>query len=165
MSARILFFAFVALSIAFAGYIAPLQRFSDHLGGHRQPYLAITIGMAAIGFVLFVAIGIVSAYRNGRRMTDAEAQTYASASLRVPGYAFYRGCFRGKATGQQFERSNSFRDIKTAFRSGAWWRDPEWWRFLSMLAGALLWLYGAFAIAFVLGAPAVKLIAAVSLIY
>ncbi len=83
----------------------------------------------------------------------------------MPQFAFYRGYFRGKAVGQQVETSNSFSDIKAAFRSGVWWRDPGWRRFLLMIAGALLWLYGGFAIAFVLGPPAVKLIFGATLFY
>jgi len=121
--------------------------------------------MTVIGIGLFLVVGIFTAIGRGRRMTDAEAKTYASASLRVPNYTFYRGYFRGKAVGQQVETSNSFHDIKEAFRSGAWWRDSAWRCFLLMLAGALLWLCGGFGIALVLGPPAVKLIFGVVLIY
>ena len=116
-AARVLFFAFVALSIAFAPYIAPLKRFSDDLVAHPQPYLGITIGMTVVGVVLFIVVGMITALRNGRRMTEAEAQAYASASLRVPNYAFYRGYFRGKAMGQQVENSNSFRQSGCCKRS------------------------------------------------
>lgn len=163
--ARVLFFVFVALSIALAPYIPPLKRFSAALVAKPQPYLSITIGMTVVGIVLFIVVGMITALRSGRRMTDAEAQAYASASLRVPNYAFYRGYFRGKAMGRQVENSNSFRDIKEAFHSGAWWRDPVWRRFLLMIAGALLWLYGGFGIALVLGPPAVKLIVSAALLY
>jgi hypothetical protein len=162
---RVLFFAFVVLSIAFAPYIAPLKQFSDDLVDHPQPYLGITIAMTVIGVGLFIAVGIVTAFSSGRRMTDAQAQAYSSASLRVPNYTFYRGYFRGVASGRQVETANSFRDIKDAFRSGAWWRYSAWRRFLLMVAGALLWLYGGFGIAFVLGPPAIKLIVGAALLY
>lgn len=162
---RILFFAFVALSIAFAPYIVPLRQFSDDLVAHPQPYLAISIGTTVIGLALFVVVGIVSAIRSGRRMTDAEAQAYASASLRVPNYAFYRGYFRGKAAGQQVENSNSFRQIKNALRSGEWLRNADWRRFLLSFAAGLLWVFGGLGTAFVVGPPAVKLIVGTALIY
>jgi hypothetical protein len=158
-------FVLVACAIAFGPYIPPLKQFSDDLVAHPQPYLGITIGMTVIGLGLFIVVGIVSALRDGRRMTDAEAKVYASAALRVPSYAFYRGYFRGKAVGQQVQTSNSFRDIKEAFRSGAWWHDPAWRRFLLVVTGAMLWLYGAFGIAFVLGPPAIKLIFGAALLY
>ena len=164
-AARVLFFAFVALSIAFAPYIAPLKQFSDDLVAHPQPYLAIAIGMTLVGVVLFIAVGMITAMRNGRRMTDAEAQAYASASLRVPNYTFYRGYFRGRALGQQVESSNDFRQIKNALRSGEWLRDAGWRRFLLSFAAGMLWVFGGFGIAFVLGPPAVKLIVGATLIY
>ena len=158
-------FVFVACAIAFAPSIAPLRQLSDDLRQHPQPYLGITIAMTAIGIGLFIAVGIEAALRSGRRMTDAEAQAYAGAGPRGPNYAFYRGRFRGKAVGQQVESGNSFRDIKNACRSGAWWHDPAWRRFLLMVAGALLWLYGGFGIALVTGPPAVKLIVGAALLY
>ena len=98
-------------------------------------------------------------------MTEAEARAYASAALRIPNHAFYRGYFRGKAVGQQVESSNSFRDIKVALRSGAWRRDTAWRRFLLIICGALLWLYGGFGIAFVLGPAAIKLIVGATVCY
>ena len=162
---RVLFFAFVALSIVFAPYIEPLKQFSDDLVAHPQPYLGVTIAMTVIGVVLFIVVGIVTAFRSGRRMTDSEARAYASASLRIPNYAFYRGYFRGKAVGQQVENSNSFRQIKHAFRSGEWLRDAGWRRFLLSFAAGMLWVFGGFGIAFVLGPPAIKLIVGAALIY
>ncbi len=164
-AARVLFYALVALSIAFAPYIAPLKRFSDDFAAHPQPYLGITIGMTVVGVGLFIAVGVVTALRSGRRMTDAQAQAYASAPLRVPNYTFYRGYFRGKAFGQEVENSGSFRQIKHAFRSGEWLRDAGWRRFLLSFAGGMLWVFGALGIAFVLGPPAIKLIAGAALIY
>lgn len=162
---RILFFAFVALSIAFAPYIATLKQFSADLVAHPQPYLGITIGMIVVGIMLFIVVGIITAGRSGRRITEAEAQAYASASLRVPNYAFYRGYFRGRAMGQQVENSNSVRQIKDAFRSGEWLHNAEWRRFLLSFAAGMLWVFGGFGIAFVLGPPAVKLIVGAALLY
>jgi hypothetical protein len=158
-------FVLVACAIAFGPYIPLLKQFSIDLVAHPQPYLAIAIGMTVIGLGLFIVVGIVNALRSGRRMTEPEARAYASAALRVPSYAFYRGYFRGNAVGQQVVTSNSFRDIKEALRSGVWRHDPAWRRFLLMAAAALLWLYGAFAIAFVLGPPAIKLIVGAVLLY
>lgn len=159
------FFALVALSIAFAPYIAPLKRFSDELVDHPQPYLAITIGLAFVGLVLFIGVGLITALRGGRRMTDAEAQVYASASLRVPDYTFYRGYFRGKVSGHQVESSNSFRQIKDALSNGEWLRDAGWRRFLLSFAGGMLGVCGGFGIVFVLGPPAVKVIVGLALLY
>ena len=121
--------------------------------------------MTVAGIALFIASGVVAAFRHGRRMTDTEAHAYAAASLRVPNYALYRGYFRGRAAGRQVEGASDFSAIKEAFRSGAWWRDAAWRSFLSMIAGALLWLYGGFGIALVLGPPAVKLIVGTVLLY
>jgi hypothetical protein len=158
-------FLFVACAIAFAPNISPLERFSDYLRQHPQPYLGIATGMTVLGIGLFITVGFVTACRDGRRMTDAEAKKYAGASPRVPSYSVYRGYFRGKAVGQQVENSNNFRDIKSAFRSGAWRHDRAWRRFLLMAAGALFWLYGGFGIALLLGPPAVKVIVGAALLY
>jgi hypothetical protein len=163
--ARALFLAFVALAIAFAPSIGPLKRLSDALAGHPQPYLGIAVGLTVVGVALFAVVGLATALRGGRRMTGAEAQAYAAAGLRAPNYAVYRGYFRGRAFGQQVETTNSFRDIREAFRSGAWWNDSAWRRFLLTMAGALLWLYGGFGIALVIGPPAIKVIVGASLLY
>lgn len=161
----VVWFVLVAIAIAFGPYMAPLKQFSDDLVAHPQPYLGITIGVTVIGLGMFIVVGIVSALRSGRRMTDAEAKAYASASLRVPNYTFYRGYFRGKAVGQQVETSNSFRDIKQALRNGSWWSDPESRRFLLSFAAGMLCVFGGLGIAFVLGPPAIKLIVGAVLLY
>ncbi len=67
---RIVFFVFVALSIAFAPYIAPLKQFSDELLRHPQPWLGVAIGMTVLGVAVFIGTGIVTAFDRGRRMTD-----------------------------------------------------------------------------------------------
>jgi len=157
--------AFVGCSIAFAPAIAPVNRLFEFLVQRPQPYLGITMAMTAAGLGLFIAVGLVAALRRGRRMTEAEAQAYATASLRVPNYVFYRGYFRGLAEGQQVEGMSDFLAVKEAFRSGAWLRDAAWRSFLLMIAGALLWLYGGFGIAIVLGPPAVKIIVGTVLLY
>jgi hypothetical protein len=161
----VVWLVFVGCAIAFAPAIAPLNRLFEFLMHRPQPYLGITIAMTTAGVGLFIAAGLAAVFRRGRRMTDTEAQAYAAASLRVPNYAFYRGYFRGRAGGRQVEAASDFSAAKEAFRTGAWLRDAGWRSFLLMVAGALLWLYGGFGIAIVLGPPAVKLIVAATMLY
>ena len=73
--------------------------------------------------------------------------------------------FLFKKTEGQVENSNSFQQIKEAFRNGDWFRNAEWRRFLLSFAAGMLWVGGGFGIAFVLGPPAVKLIVGVTMIY
>ena len=132
-------FVFIACAIAFAPYVAPLKHFSDDLVAHPQPYLGITIAMTAIGLGLFVAVGIVTAFRSGRRMTDAEAQAYASAVCASPIHVLPRLLSRqgGGAAGREQQQ---LPQIKDAFRNGDWLRNAEWRRFLLSFAAGMLWV-------------------------
>lgn len=130
--------AVVALAVIALGEALPgLRRLDRVMARHEAPLLAVTIGATTAGFLMLMGGAIHMAVTAGR---------WSGSGARAAGEA-------------------SFREIKAAWRSGAWRRGPRWRRLFVMGAGGLLMGAGLFGLAVVLGPPGVKLLCGGALVY
>ena len=105
----------------------------------RSRIWAVTIGVTVIGLGMFIVVrDRPRHFAAAAQISRSEAKAYASASLRVPNYTFYRGSFTARRSDAS---SNSFRDIKQALRNGSWWSNPESRRFLLSFAAGMLCVF------------------------
>jgi hypothetical protein len=150
-----------ALAVA-VDQIAPLKRFTLYLSQHPEPYRSMAIGMSVAGWVLLIGVLGFLLIARGRPMSEAEARDFMQSSAGGPRLT---RVLRGRAAGREFQIAASFREIKDAFRTGAWLREPGWWPLVIGLLAMPLIFYGMFGYFIVIGPPLVKLICAGALVY
>lgn len=134
----------------------------------RDPLLGVAIGVAALGFAVFMG-GILSLLMaSGEPMTHEEIEA-AFAERRGAGEpAVWRASAHrvfGPAAGQQAANEATFAGMKDAWRSGEWRRDPQWRRLFLVASGAALLSYGLFGLFLVIGPGPIKVIVAGALLY
>jgi hypothetical protein len=142
--------------------IPPLKQLTNFLNEHPQPYKGITIGAAIAGWVLMAGVVAYGLWTRGRSMTNDEALRFMENSASSP--TIHRH-FRGRAKGRDFYIEITFKEIKQAWLSGDWQREPKWLMiFIGLLAIALI-AFGMFGFFFVIGPPLVKLLCSGALLY
>jgi hypothetical protein len=139
--------------------IEPLKRLDLYLKAHAQPYVASALAALVAGFALLAYAWCAAFIRWGYPMSEDEAK----AIMSWQGQQF--GIFRGKAVGREARLAASFRELKDAFRSGAWLREPAWRPLSFGLIGTLFVFIGAFGYLFVVSPPTVKVIASAAMVY
>jgi hypothetical protein len=120
--------------------------------------------MAVVGFLLLVQGWIRLARASGRPMSHEEV-----ATLMAPHKQFSVARLRGKTAGVQADAGPeavwTFHDMKAAWRTGAWWREPSWRSRFATTAGGLLTIFGLFGAVALGSPPSVKLVIAVAIGY
>jgi len=139
----------VFLLVTFIGEQSRVMRDLDAtINQSRRVYLGSAIAVFALGFTAFmggVIYGVVTGVRS-RKLRDPISTPQQSA-------------------GGGFHIEFSFREMKEAWRSGAWLTD-RWWRFgFYMTAAATITVVGIFSVLFVLGHAGVRLVVAGALLY
>jgi hypothetical protein len=118
---------------------------------HRA--IAATITVAAVGFFLLLFGGLRLVLRQGQPMSHVEIEADLPRTrlglARGGGMATYRQF--GPAEGAKAEAEISITEMKKAFLSGAWRRDPWWQTVFIMTAGGLMMTYGGFGAAIAAG--------------
>ena len=118
----------------------------------RRAYMGSAIAVLVLGFAAFMGGVIYGAVRGVR-----------SRGPRDPIPDRLRG--RRQIAGGGFNIEVSFREMKEAWRSGAWLADP-WWRFVFyMAAAATVMIVGLFGLFFVIGFAGLRLVVAGALLY
>jgi hypothetical protein len=151
----------------------------------RRVYVGSAIAVLVVGFTAFMGGVIYGAVRGVRSrgprdpiperlFTDpsaAEADPAADSSPSLPGSSMsaWRGRYvirgRRQIAGGGFNIEVSFREMKEAWRSGAWLADP-WWRFVFyMAAAATVMIVGLFGLFFMIGFAGLRLVVAGALLY
>jgi hypothetical protein len=141
--------------------IKPLKQFDAFLRAPPQPYLAFSLAFLIFGGVLMLLAMILALVRQGRPMSEAEAEEFQTQAPQGHPVSI----FRGKARGRTVHLEASFSEIKAAFRSGAWLRDPNWWPIIFGGVGLILVCLGGFGCFFIFGPPTVKVIVGAGIIY
>ena len=143
--------------------ITPLKQIDTYLTEHPQPWTAITIVAAVVGLILLLFAWISWGLIAGRPMSEDEAKGYMRSSAGLP---TLNRVFRGKAGGLETpEGTASFRQVKDAFQTGDWLRNPVMRVFCVGTIGLLLLLLGGFGYFIVIAPLAAKLICAGALLY
>lgn len=152
------------------GESVPALKALDRLAAEHEYWLtAITVGMTAVGFVLFMG-GIL--YRifgsEGEAPIRADTEDTARrmnidadpAAARVSGYRF-----RGRSAGASFADEFTLKEAKDAWGRGEWRTNPRWRANVVVTAGALMFAVGLFGF-FVVGAPVgIKLLFVAAVLY
>lgn len=143
--------------------IAILKQIDAYFKENPQPWINLTVAATSLGLALLITAWITWERAAGRPMSDEEAHDY----MRTRGAPLQRtGVFRGWASGRTTpDGIASFRQIKDAFRSGDWLRDPRIRPFCVGIIGLLLAVLGGFGFFVVTSPPLVKLICAGAVLY
>lgn len=166
---RTLSFALAALFAgAVAGALPPVAQFFASVDANRMAWLIVTIAGATVGFVLMMGgiLDLLMAQDRALSRADAEdVERSVRLSARPVGWraASYRA--PGRTTGSSGSDSFTLRELKQAWRSGVWRRDPGWRRRFITAVGAFLLFVGAFGLVFAVSPPSVKSIVGVALCY
>ena len=162
-------FGLVLLAIILAEAFRPFKDLEQLIKQQESMLLAGTIGVAVLGFVIFMA-SILTLIMNqdkpmshrevedlSQRMRDQAARPY---TWRASAYRIF-----GKTGGRQAHEEFSFHEMKEAWHTGAWLRNSEWRRRFVTTAGGLLLVLGIFGIIFVVGPAWIKLFAGGAALY
>jgi len=151
------------------GEIPVVHQFSDWINVNRSSLLPFTLSSTLVGFLVMVWGWIVTGIKYGRPMSDEEAGQFMSQPIAGPGkQSFSRGRFKGIARGREVDQPVewSFREMKEAWHSGTWRRDPDMRRKYFITAGGLLLVLSGLAVFIVLmKPPSVKLLMAGTVVY
>ena len=148
----------------------PLAPFMAFTGEHRTALLAIITLMLAAGFIALLGGMIYMAFR-----PQPQSDLAASSILRQNGTSSMAPPVeRQDSAGQsRFEQTiwrgvymeTSYRSLKDARSSGAWWSDARWRLIFFVMAGALLLWFGFFSLFLVIGPLWVRLLVAGIMLY
>jgi len=153
---------------AVIGEIPPLPRWFASVDAHHSVWLLATGSAAFIGFALMMGgiLALVMSRDVPLGHGDAEDVTRSVRMAPLP-VAFRSTAYRvrGDAHGRSGDDQFSFREMKNAWRAGAWRRDPVWRRRFLTTAGALCMTIGLFGVVFTLGPSPVRVIVSTALLY
>lgn len=160
----------VLVGAIFLGELPPVKHADVVVRQHQSWLLRIAVGMAVVGFLGLVQGWVRLAFTSGRPMSHEEVEALAARTqILSPGKRFSVARLWGKTAGVQADAGPdavwTFHDMKAAWRSGAWWRDPSWRSKFATTVGGLLTVFGLFGAVFVVSPPSVKFIIAGALVY
>ena len=136
------------------GEIPLVQAFSDWIDGNRSWLLPVTLCMTGAGLLIMIWGWFVVAIKYGQPMTAEEAERFTG--------------MKGRARGLKVDPPVewSFKDMKAAWRAGAWWRDPDMRRKYFITAGGTLLILSGFSVFVVIAdPPSVKVLMAGTVVY
>ncbi len=159
--------ALVVLAIVLSE-VPGIQQAGQMIDAHREPLFAATIGLAALGFTVFMG-GILSLLMaSGNAMSHEEIETAIGARRFAGQPSIWRASAHrvfGAATGRQASGEASFAGIKDAWRTGEWRRDTQWRRLSVIAAGAIMLFYGIFGLLLIAGPMHIKVLMAGAMAY
>jgi hypothetical protein len=152
--------------------VPPLVAFDEFLSAHRSGLLTLTITMAIVGVAGLVGGWAHGLITEGQRAPDEELRSGSdfnpefagSGGAPRGGFQAYR--FWGKAAAVSFQETDSFSEIKQAWRDGSWLHSAPYIRVTVMIASLFVLLLGGFGIPVV--APSVmgiKVVMIAAIIY
>jgi hypothetical protein len=146
----------------------PFPGWFEMVDANQTPWLAATGSAAVLGFVLMMCGTLALLMDQDESLSHVEAED-VERSVRIGArpMAWRTTSFRvsDRATGCQGSEQFSFREMKQAWRNGAWRREWIWQRRFTTAIGASLLAIGIFGIVFTLGLPPIKAIAGAALLY
>ncbi|MBI3971861.1 MAG: hypothetical protein HY332_11280 [Chloroflexi bacterium] len=178
--------ALVLVGGLLAELIGPLKALDAFLAPSRAWWAALTMGMTVVGLLLlaftqFVVrppteaeleevtrLGVKATFSSLTRPEIEEMRASRFIQMAAPIAVWRRALYRflGPVAGSAFDVEAPMSVVKTAFRSGAWRRNPIWQRLTLMGIGGILMVFGLFTLPIVLeSGPFVKLVCGGALLY
>lgn len=150
--------------------VVPLTGLDDFISRHERVLMAMTIGMTALGFALFMG-GIL--YRifsgGGTPMSHADVEDSLRSTRITRGQPYFARAstyrFKGRSMGSSFSDAFSIKEAKQAWHERAWRDSPRWRGNFLVMTGALLLAVGLFGIFVVIGTNGIKLLCGGALLY
>ena len=131
----------LVLAAAVLSEMPGIKQASQAVDRLRDPLLGVAIGLAALGFAVFMG-GILSMLMaSGEPMTHEEIEAAIGQRHGAGEPAAWRASAHrvfGPAAGEQAANETTFAGMKDAWRSGEWRRDPHWRRLFLIASGAAL---------------------------
>jgi len=162
--------AFVAIVLGtVVSTIPPFPGWFASVEANQTYWLITTAGIAFLGFTLMMG-GIIALIMSRGEPLGHEGAEDVSRSVRmaplqpaVTRSTAYRvwGDAEGRAANDRF----SFREMKEAWRGGAWRKNSTWRRRFITAGGALLMTIGLCGVAFSYAPAPIKVIVAAALLY
>ena len=154
---------------AIIGEIPPLPRWFAAVDAHHTSWLVATGGAAFTGFAVMMLgiLALVMARDEPLGHQDAEDVTRSVRMAPLEPVVSRTTAYRvwGDARGRSGDEEFSFREMKDAWRLGAWRRDPVWRRRFVTAAGALCMAAGLLGVVFTLSPAPVRVIVSAALLY
>jgi hypothetical protein len=162
----------MALAAIFIGavvsVIPPLPGWFEAVDAHRNEWLIFTVAAAGIGFLVMMSGILWLVFTKGTRLSHEEAEDVErSVRMAAEPVTWRATSYKvvGTATGQAAEDEFTFRQMKEAWKRGAWWSEPVWRRRYLTAIGAALMAIGVFGVGFTLGPPPIKVLTGGALLY
>jgi hypothetical protein len=169
VGALLLMLFVLAVAMALGEAVPALKDLERQLARHESVLLAITIGMAAIGFALFMGSIVVRIFGNPTGPLTATEVEDLSRSVNMEARPAFgrvtRYRFRGRSAGSSLSERFTLREAKDAWRRGAWRTDSRWRSNFVVMLGVMLLTVGLFSTFIVVGPSGVKLLCAAALAY
>lgn len=166
---KMLLLAFAAIFVGtVVSAIPPLPGWFQMVDANQTPWLLVTGGSAVLGFVLMMGGILDLLMAQGRTLThEGASDVERSVRLAARPVAWRATSYRmwGKATGREGSEQFTIREMKQAWRNGAWQHETIWQRRFITATGAALLAIGLFGAAFTLGPPSIKVIVGAALLY
>jgi hypothetical protein len=144
----------VIIALIAVGEIPVVHAFSEWIDGNRSWLLPVTLGMTGAGLLIMIWGWVVVGIQYGQPMTGEETGRFTGM----------KGWARGRKVEPAIEWT--FKEMKAAWRSGAWWRDPDMRRKYFITAGGTMLVLSGFSVFVVIAdAPSVKLLMAGTVLY
>lgn len=166
---KMLGLAFAAIFIgAVISEIPPIPGWFKMVDANQTLWLVATGSAAVLGFVLMMGGIMDLILAQDRTLTHEDAEDVErSVRLAARPVAWRATSYRvwGRANRREVSDEFTFREMKQAWRSGAWYRETVWRRRFISATGAALLAIGLFGNAFTLGPPPIKAIMGTALLY
>jgi hypothetical protein len=165
----LLMLAVFAAAMVLGEAVPALKDFEQLLVRHESVLLVITIGMTAVGFVLFMGSIVVRIFSGATEPMTATEVEDLSRSVGMESRPVFgrvtRYRFRGRSAGSSVSDGFTLREAKAAWRQRAWRTSPRWRSNFVVMTGVTLLVLGLFSTFIVLGPNGVKLLCAATLGY
>jgi hypothetical protein len=148
--------------------VPPLKSLDGFAARHESLLVALTIGIAVIGFMLFMGGILYRLFADdggpvGTEDAEPAGSTAFDAEPVVARLSAYR--FRGRSAGASASEGFTLREAVDAWRRRAWRTSPRWRANFIVTAGVALFVIGLFGF-FAIGAPAgIKLLFIAAIVY
>lgn len=148
--------------------IPPFPGWFEIVNANQTSWLTATGSAAVLGFALMMCGTLALLMDQDESLSHVEVEDVErSVHMSAWPVAWRTTWFRvsDRATGCKGSEQFSFREMKQAWRNGAWRRELIWQRRFTSAIGASLLAIGIFGIVFTLGLPPIKAIAGAALLY